>query len=484
MGKKSRKKSQKRKPLTANSKRQATDSLRGYRYQILQSVKTWLALADDETLYLEGIEDFDIVSDSTATLVQVKDTQHNITLRSQEVSDAINHYWESQTKYRDLTIKFRFISRSKIGKEQGNPFGKRQSGLHLWSRCSRDQETITKISDFLQNQKKISDTVKKFLKQADPKEIYEQLIKPITWETGSKSANSIEQYINEKLINHGYEYKIQASYAKNVREPLLNEAFRVATHPENRELTKARFLEFFEEKTTIRIPIQQYTQVQQPAGPAPIVLDYIKKAFNDIKETLIGDSPGITIQSQSPILNPIPPLYPDVTQRTDLLANIQSKLQSEGIVIIQGGTGKGKTTLANLIANDINGSWSWHNFTNKDSSQILQTLQQLFITVSNESSQVNVVLDDLNLQQQQLRTYKEELSVLVYKVMERGTKLLITSQYKPHSNLLRSLGLFSLVVINVPNFTIPEIEQFARQLGCPEEDAKTWAELFQFPTTT
>ena len=256
----------------------------------------------------------------------------------------------------------------------------------------------------------------------------------------------------------------------------------MATHPENRELTQARFLEFFEEKTTMRVPIQQHVQAQQPADPTPVVLDYIKEAFNDIKETLIGHSPGITIQSQSPILNPIPPLYPDVTQRTGLLANIQSKLKLEGITIIQGGTGKGKTTLANLIAKDIKGSWSWHNFTNKDSSQILQTLQQLFTTVSNESSQVNVVLDDLNLQPQQLRTYKEELSVLVYKVMERGAKLLITSQYKPHSNLLRSLGLSSSVVINVPNFTIPEIEQFAQQLGCPEEDAKTWAELFQFPT--
>ena len=117
-------------------------------------MNAWLNLADDETLYLEGVEDFDIVSDEAATLVQVKDTQHNITLRSQEVRDAINHYWESQTKYPDLTIKFRFITRSKVGKEQGNPFGKGQPGLRLWSRCSRDEKTITKISEFLRTQEK------------------------------------------------------------------------------------------------------------------------------------------------------------------------------------------------------------------------------------------------------------------------------------------------------------------------------------------
>ncbi len=513
----------KRRGLIANSKRQANDPLRGYRYQILCSVEAWLELADDEILHLEGVEDFDIVSNNTATLVQVKDTRRNVTLKSKEVLDAINHYCEFRTKHPDLTVKFRFITRSKIGKERSNLFGNGQRGIYLWSQCSGDEETVTRISDFLQDQEKISDTVKKFLKQTDPQEIYEHLIKPITWETGSNSASSIEQSINEKLINHGHRYKVQASYAKNVREALLNEAFRVATHPdpENRELTKARFCEFFEEKTTVRVPIQQYIQEQQsPASmfilnyikseldhikatlmgntsdiatqlqpqqqrlDPTLILNYIKSGLDDIKAALMRNTPDITIQSQpqSPIQKAIPRLYDDVIHRTDLLTSIQTKLQSEDIVVIHGGAGKGKTTLAKLIANDVKGSWLWLKSTDREPSEVGQLLQQLATEISKQSSQVNVVLDDLNLQPQQLRTYKEELSVLVYKVIEHGAKLLITSQYKPHSNLLRNLGLSSSVVINVPNFTIPEIEQFAQQLGCPEEDAKTWAELFQFPT--
>ena len=302
---------------------------------------------------------------------------------------------------------------------------------------------------------------------------------------------------------------------------LLSEAFTVATHPKNRELTKARFLEFFEEKTTIRVPIQQHIQApqspdptlilnyikaeldyikaaligntpdvaiqsqpqQQPPDPT-LILNYIKAGFDYIKAALMRNTPDITIQSQpqSPIQKAIPPLYDDVTHRTDLVTSIQTKLQSEDIVVIHGGTGKGKTTLAKLIANDVKGSWLWLKSTDREPSEVSQLLQQLAIEVRNQSSQVNVVLDDLNLQPQQLRTYNEELSVLVNKVMERGAKLLITSQYKPHNNLLRNLGLSSSVVINVPNFTISEIEQFAQQLGCPEENAKTWAKLFQFPT--
>ena len=62
--------------LKADPKRQAHNQLRGYLYQIWHSVNAWLGLADNEILYLEGAEDFDIASDDAATAVQVKDTQH------------------------------------------------------------------------------------------------------------------------------------------------------------------------------------------------------------------------------------------------------------------------------------------------------------------------------------------------------------------------------------------------------------------------
>ncbi len=477
MAKKKANTPRKRKPLKANSKRQATDSLRGYRYQILHSVNAWLNLADDETLYLEGVEDFDIVSDEAATLVQVKDTQHNITLRSQEVRDAINHYWESQTKYPDLTIKFRFITRSKIGKEQGSPFGNNQQGLRLWSRCSEDEKTITKISGFLQTQEKISDEVKIFLKRADTQEIYEQLIEPITWETDGKDASSVERAISDKVLLVGKQYSIPipSHDTKKVVDSLFTKALTVATQQENRELTQMHFLKIFYEKAMQNV-LNWYPQHLEMLTEQTAALDNANIAF-------IGGKSNVTIQSLSPIQTAIPPSYPDAFRRTDLLTSIHAKLQSGGIAIIQGGVDKGKTTLAKLTANDIDADWFWLRFTNKDASQVVQDLQQLNIAISNRSSQINVVLDDLNLQPQQLQAYEEILGMVVYSLRAGGAKLLITSQHKPPNNFIRSLSLSSPVVVHVPNFTISEIEQFARQLGCPTEEAKTWAKLFQLSTS-
>ena len=455
--------------IKADSKRQATDSIEGYRYQILHSVNAWLDLADNDILYLEVAEDFDIESDGTFTATQVKHTQDNITLRSQQVIDGINNYWALWTNNPDRRVKFRLLTKSKIVKEQGNPLGTDKPGLEVWSRCSGDEAAIKKISDFLRTDGKISKEVNDFLTRSSPQEIYEQLIEPITWDTDCKPSSFVEQSIREKLVYHGDRHGISPSKAKDIVEPLITETWKVAGHPENRELTRLRFLEIFEEKTK-RLVSEQHLQHME-------MLAAMKGASGT---GFIGGSSDITIQSSSHIPTDIPLLFLDVVvPRTELLTRIQTKLQSDGIAIIQGGVDKGKTTLANLTANAIEGKWFWLKLTNIDSSQVPVILKNLANTVSHESAQVNVVIDDLNLQPQE---YEEDLGIVAYRLLERGAKLLITSQRKPPPNLIRSLGVSSSVTINVPNFTEPEIRQFAEEMGCPANDIDTWVKLIQAHT--
>ena len=475
MAKKETKKRRKRRPLQANPKRQAYAQLRGYYYQICHSIDAWLDLADDEVLYLEGAEDFDTISGNTATATQVKDTQHKITLRSQEVNDTINNYWDLRTENPDLKVKFRFLTRSQIGVEQGSPFGKNQPGLDVWSRCSGNETSITKISEFLQTEGKISEEVNDFLKKAAPQQIYEQLIGPITWETGSRGASFVEESIKAKLIYHGDRYCIPPPDAQKVFDSLITEAFRIATQKENRKLAKEDFLKIFGDNTRVSVPIQNIH------GQQPIALTVI---LNHIKEALIADSSdiNIAIQSQSPIQDTIPPLYHDVVPRTNMVAKLQAKLQSEGMVVIHGGTGKGKTTLAKLTVDAMNGSWVWLNFTGRDPSQIGQLLRELTTEVSNQSSQVNIVLDDLNLQPQQLREYEEVLGIVVYRVLKHGAKLLVTSQRKLPNYFSHRLDVLQSVNIDAPDLTISEIERFARQLGCPVDDIEAWAKVTQAQT--
>ncbi len=459
-------------PIKADSKRQATDSIEGYRYQILHSVNAWLDLADNDILYLEVAEDFDIESDGTFKATQVKHTQDNITLRSQQVIDGINNYWELRTNNPDRRVKFRLLTKSKIGKEHGNLLETDKPGIEVWSRCSGDEAAIKKISDFLRTDGKISEEVNDFLKVSSPQEIYEQLIEPITWDTDCKPSSFVEQSIHEKLVYHGDWHRISPSAAKKVFYPLINKAWKVAGQPENRELTRLHFLEIFEEETK-RLVSEQYLQHME-------MLAAMKGAAGT---GFAGGSSDTTIESYPHIQTGIPRLYLDVVvPRTELLTRIQTKLQSDGITIIQGGVDKGKTTLANLTANAIEGKWFWLKLTNIDSFQVPVILKKLANTVSHESAQVNVVIDDLNLQPQQLQVYEEDLGIVAYRVLERGAKLLITSQHEPPNDLIRQLGVSSTVVIDILNFTIPEIEQFAIQMGCPNSDLKTRTTFIQAHT--
>ena len=459
-------------PIKADPKHQATDSIEGYRYQILHSVNAWLDLADNDILYLEVAEDFDIESDEAFTATQVKHTQDNITLRSQQVIDAVNNYWKLRTKNPDQRVKFRLLTKSKIGKEQGNPLGMDKPGLEVWSRCSGDEAAIQKISDFLETDGKISEEVNNFLKVSSPQEIYEQLIEPITWDTDCKPSSFVEQSIHEKLVYHGERHGISPSKAKDIVGHLITETWKVAGQPENRELTRLRFLEIFEEKTK-RLTSEQYLQH----------LEMLAAMQGAVGTGFIGGSSDITIQSSVHIQTDIPLLFLDVVvPRTELLTRIQDKLQSDGTAIIQGGVDKGKTTLANLTANAIEGKWFWLKLTNIDLSQVPVILKELAHTVSHESAQVNVVIDDLNLQPPELQEYEEDLGIVAYRVLERGAKLLITSQHKPSPNLIRSLGVSSSVTINVPNFTELEIRQFAEEMGCPANDIDTWVTLIQAHT--
>ena len=77
--------------------RQAIAPLRGYVYQIHQTLSAWITLAENDQLYVEIAEDFATVArdperlDEVLTATQVKDTRESgsVTLNSSDVLEAI-----------------------------------------------------------------------------------------------------------------------------------------------------------------------------------------------------------------------------------------------------------------------------------------------------------------------------------------------------------------------------------------------------------
>ncbi len=94
-----------------NTKRQAIPPLRGYDYQVWQSLFRWINLGEGEVLFLEGAEDVDVLRGDEAETVQVKETARSgsVTLASANVLEAIGHFWEHQKNNPNYVVRFRFF---------------------------------------------------------------------------------------------------------------------------------------------------------------------------------------------------------------------------------------------------------------------------------------------------------------------------------------------------------------------------------------
>lgn len=101
-----------------DAKRDATDSIRGYVYQIYQSIHAWLSLNENEQLYLECAEDFDVCVGQSVIGTQVKDLSGNLTLRSSDVVAAINNFWTLQENNPDHDVSLRFLTTAVAGHEK------------------------------------------------------------------------------------------------------------------------------------------------------------------------------------------------------------------------------------------------------------------------------------------------------------------------------------------------------------------------------
>lgn len=441
--------------LIGDEKRQAVDSLRGYLYQIWHSVAAWIDLGEDEALYLEGAEDFDVVSKQIASTNQIKDTAKsgNITLRSKDVLEAINHYWEHRISNKSVKVFFRFLTTARPGIEQGKPFGNGISGIALWNklRDEKSDEGIKLIVNFLANEPETSTNVKHFLEKASVSDVKDNLIDRIVWDVGNPGIPYIENLIRDKLIVHGEKFGVSPAESAKVVDHLLKEAFDVAVQPENRMLKRARFLVIFEEKTSVRVPLPQLLALTR----------------------LAGQEQALIIQQTDPFA--VPALSFRMLQRSLVVDEISKKLAQHRVVILNGSTGMGKSTLAKLATANFSGTWLWADLRSRESGRLAQTLHAASLAIHRSSDVCNVVLDDVTLNDDGGQR-DNQLSAFLYAVMQQGGKVIITSQGNIPSKVTLQLSLSREVYFQVPPLSVVEIESFAKASGCiSETDERSWA---------
>ena len=413
-------------PLEHDQNREATSPIRGYVYQAYQSILAWMRLKDEDVLFLEAAEDFDIYEVDSVIVTQVKDTagSGSITLRSKDVVEAINNYWLHKQNNPERIIRFRFLTTAMPGQEKGITFGVVGKGIDYWTLAARDEQVaVEPIKAFLLNLE-LDEPLKAFLRTCDDRSLRRNLILGIQWDTGSKPKDGLIADIEERLINHGNRKGIDSYHSRKALDTLLRRIADRLSSQDVRCLTFAKFCRAFEEAT----------MELMPKGEAA-ALRSIASQLNPLAKTS-----NLTTLLQAPcILDKPLPLVQGAVPRDELVAKYAAILRQHGAIILRGSTGLGKTSLARMVTDKLGGEWAWACFRGREPAQIADLLSRAAFEIKTHGLASQIVLDDLDFGA--VTKFERELLALVFSIVNIGGFVVITGPSSCPPDLLNKLWL-------------------------------------------
>jgi hypothetical protein len=136
--------------------RDASPAIRGFVYQIENTIDRWLRLAPGEEIELESGEDIDTIANQWNThnsgyerlLEQIKVRQAAISLQSQESRESIANFAEHRSTNKDIRLRFRFVTNANPTHEKRAKLPKKQSGISLWEAIRTDSVRSAEVPGF------------------------------------------------------------------------------------------------------------------------------------------------------------------------------------------------------------------------------------------------------------------------------------------------------------------------------------------------
>lgn len=444
-------------PLTGDPARQAVYSLRGYVYQIWRTVEAWVQLKQGETLYIECAEDFDIVAAESSVAVQIKNTEKPISLGSADARNAIVNFWRLRQKNANVHgLRFRFLTRGSVTQEKDKYFGE-HSGIDVWRAGAKgDVSSIEALRGYLSEQIKSEIELAEFFLSTSADDLRDRFLAPFEWITDEPDIALVEESIKRILVAHGYPQGIQANVSVKAMDGLLARCVEIAQHKQlkQRSLTFEDFLLVFSDKTSISFP-QNYALINQ-------MIQGLTSGSSQQEKW--------ATRSARPCWRSEPPPLPEpVLLRPNLVAQIQSALGKKSPLLISGTVGKGKTTLAKLVA-AAGYRCIWIELAGRDAEYVEDALAEVSQVVSKSNDCQLIVVDNFDIELGVSRAHWNGLELLNRACRMSGKFLLLTAKGIPPDRIDGRLKVFGTTILSVPDFDISEIETFFSEMGCPKNE--------------
>ena len=319
-------------PVPDDEARQAVDAIGGYAYQLYQTVYGWIGLGSNELLFVEVAEDYATAAKDRLEGVQVRRTAGNITLRSEPIIQAINAFWELKDKNPKQRVTFRYLTTSLIGHEQGLSFPNKMGGLEYWRVAARVGANTKPLREALQALP-LREPILTLAREGSDQQLRDELLHPVNWEVGEPPLDNLRELITRELV-----WRAERATQANIREiealvdPLVARVLYIATKKAGRELSSIELDRLIQDRTQTQIPTAALRRLLAP---------------QDTTATLAtADVPSDA--SARPLPSPL-------AARTTLVQELATRLPTEGLLVLRGASGLGKSTLARLVARQLGG---------------------------------------------------------------------------------------------------------------------------------
>jgi hypothetical protein len=497
--------------FTPQPDREASDTIRGYVYQALLTIKRWLDLQPGEVLELECGEDIDLVSpllsgQEQRLLEQVKNYQSSVTLKS--AVSSIAYFIEHRQNNPTQNLRFLYTTTAPVGKERPLPsMLKKNPAIFVWEQLRQGSLKGISQNDALQGiriilsnivqPKKLSDKTWEvflsFVKNARDDQLLD-LIYSFEWNTKTPGVESVSSELQKLLIERQYptdRLQAQQQYAN-----LFVYVFKLLSQSGVKKLTV--------EERTRQLSIQTLSERDRELLNNVVIRVYalesrvgsLEQSFLQIPQAIasqVDDQLQRLIQQQGVDyalnLNPtsldlsVPLLVEHLSRREETVNALIGVFNSHTWTAIHGIAGSGKTHLAVLIVQAINTCRAWVRLRGLNREQACEELDAAFRELAALPLQSDryqwycqlceglgngamLVLDDLPELSGSDRL-SEQLIQLTRACRLHGVRLLSTSSYQLPFSLQELLGDQILHSTETPPFTDDEAAEILQAYGAP-----------------
>lgn len=245
------------KTLRTRRKRDASDTIRGYVYQVDLTIQRWLELPSDVVLELERGEDIDTIQDAmqkrggvqTRLLEQIKARKRGLTLRSAAALEALASFCEHEQVNPNLNLNYRYVTNAKIGVERPSPAPDRTPLVNLWNGLGKQPYTgknqwpdLKLLREFLAAAPKPIDLNSKtwktfvaFVKRSSY-QAFHSFVRKVEWLANQTPTDLVAGQIKETLVTG---YATTPDTAQTVYSVLFLHVFKLLSQSGIKRLTPA-----------------------------------------------------------------------------------------------------------------------------------------------------------------------------------------------------------------------------------------------------